>query len=131
MTDTPTPSPDGKLARRTLLIGAASASAVVSIRPALAQTQASIMTCEIPIPDRARAGQLIAADGQVVAPGTPGAFPGANRPFTGEQVKAAMKGQNLPGADGDTTRAYLKYVQRLQNGTSGFTCFASLQMPRG
>lgn len=98
MTDTPTPSPDGKLARRTLLIGAAGASAVVSIRPALAQTQASIITCEIPIPDRARAGQMIAADGQVVAPGTPGAFPGANRPFTGEQVKAAMKGQNLPGA---------------------------------
>lgn len=131
MTDTPPSPTDGKLARRTLLIGAASASAVVSIRPALAQTQASIMTCEIPIPDRARAGQMIAADGRTVPAGTPGAFRGANRPFTGEQIKAAMKGRNLPGADGNTTRAYLKYVQRLQNGTSGFTCFASLQMPRG
>lgn len=123
--------PGGATTRRTLLIGAAGASAVVSIRPALAQTQASVMTCEIPVPDNARRGQMIDAEGSVVAPGTPGAFPGANRPFTGEDVKRAMNGANLPGADGDTTRAYMKYVQRLQNGTSGFTCFASLQMPRG
>ncbi len=121
----------GAIGRRTLLIGAAGASAVVSIRPALAQTQASIMTCEIPVPDRANAGKAIAADGSVVPPGTPAAFPAANRPFTGEEVRRAMQGANLPGANGDQTRAYMKYIQRLQNGTSGFTCFASLQMPRG
>ncbi len=135
MVDDPNPAPDGapegKLARRTLLIGAAGASAVVSIRPALAQTQVSVMNCEIPVPDKARAGRYIAADGSVVAPGTPGAVPPANRPFTGEEVRRAAQGMNLPGADGERTRAYTNYIRRLQSGTSGFTCFASIQMPRG
>ncbi|KQM97598.1 MULTISPECIES: hypothetical protein [unclassified Sphingomonas] len=135
MADDPLSPPDNKpagtVARRTLLIGAASASAVVSIRPALAQTQVSVMNCEIPVPDKARAGRYIAADGSVVAPGTPGAVPPANRPFTGEEVRRAGQGMNLPGADGERTRAYTNYIRRLQSGTSGFTCFASIQMPRG
>lgn len=122
----------GTLARRTLLIGAAGASAVVSIRPALAQAQMSVMQCEIPVPDKARAGQHIMPDGSVVAPGTPGAVPGASRPFTGDEVRrATQQGLNLPGADGERTRAYTNYIRQLQSGTSGFTCFASLQMPRG
>jgi hypothetical protein len=37
----------------------------------------------------------------------------------------------LPGTDYDTNRAYMSYIRKLQSGTSGFTCFASLQMPRG
>jgi hypothetical protein len=37
----------------------------------------------------------------------------------------------LPGTDADSSRAYTNYIRRLQSGTSGFTCFASLQMPRG
>jgi hypothetical protein len=124
-------APTGAVARRTLLIGAAGASAVVSIRPALAQTQVSVMNCEIPVPDPGRAGRYIAADGSLVAPGTPGAFAPSNRPFTGEEVRRAMQGANLPGADGERTRAYTNYIRKLQSGTSGFTCFASLQMPRG
>ncbi len=120
-----------QLDRRALMLGAVSASAVVSIRPALAQTAASVSTCEIPVPDPGRAGNYIAADGTLVAPGTPGAVPPAGRAFKGEEVRAALNGGTLPGTDYERSRAYTNYIRRLQSGTSGFTCYASLQMPRG
>lgn len=126
--DTKTP---GSTSRRALMLGAVGTAAVVSIRPALAQTAASVLTCEIPVPDPARAGQYIAADGKLVPPNTPGAFPPAARPFKGEDVRLALNGGQLPGTDYERSRAYLQYIRRLQSGTSGFTCFASLQMPRG
>ncbi|MEZ5712197.1 MAG: hypothetical protein R3E11_06030 [Sphingobium sp.] len=121
------------VARRRLLLGGgmAAASAVVSIRPALAQTAASVLHCQIPVPDPSRAGQHIAADGSLVAPGTEGAFPGSGRAFTGEEVRTAMRGgRTLPGTSYEQNRAYINYIRRLQSGTSGFTCYASLQMPR-
>ncbi|OYY68638.1 hypothetical protein [Sphingomonas sp. 28-63-12] len=117
--------------RRALMLGAVGATAIVSIRPALAQTTASVLTCEIPVPDPARSANYIAADGTLVPVGTAGAFPPARVPFKGEDVRRAMAGGRLPGMDSDRTRAYLQYIRRLQSGTSGFTCFASLQMPRG
>ena len=117
--------------RRALMLGAASASAIVSIKPALAQTAGSVLNCEIPVPDPGRAGSYIAADGKVVPAGTKGAFPPAGRAFRGEDVKQALNGANLPGTTYEQSRAYTNYIRRLQRGTSGFTCFASLQMPRG
>lgn len=116
--------------RRALMIGAVGASAVVSIRPALAQSAASVMTCEIPVPDRARSSAYISSDGSVVPAGTPGAFPGAPRAFKGDEVRQALNGGTLPGTDYERSRAYTAYIRRLQQGTSGFTCYASLQMPR-
>jgi hypothetical protein len=116
--------------RRVLMLGAVGASAVVSIRPALAQTAGSVLNCEIPVPDPSRAGGYIAADGKVVAPATAGAFPPATRAFKGEEVRRALNGGMLPGTDYERSRAYMNYIRRLQRGTSGFTCFASLQMPR-
>ncbi|MDF7775238.1 hypothetical protein P1X14_08270 [Sphingomonas sp. AOB5] len=117
--------------RRALMIGAASASAIVSIRPALAQTSASVMNCEIPVPDPGKAGSYIAPDGTLVAPGTAGAFPPPGVKYKAEDVKRALNGGTLPGADYERSRAYTNYIRRLQSGTAGFTCFASLQMPRG
>lgn len=117
--------------RRALMLGAVGASAVLSIRPALAQTSVSLLTCEIPVPDPARAGSYVAADGTLVPAQTAGAFAPAARPFKGEEVKRALAGGQLPGVDFDRSRAYTNYIRRLQSGTSGFTCFASLQMPRG
>ncbi len=117
--------------RRVLTLGAVTAAAVVSIRPALAQTAGSVMTCEIPVPDPGRAGSYIDRQGQIVPSGTKGAFPGANRPFKGDEVKRALQGAQLPGTDGERSRAYVNYIRRLQRGQGGFTCFASLQMPRG
>ena len=121
----------GKTTRRALMIGAVSASAVVSIRPALAQAAGSVLHCQIPVPDTARAGSYIAADGTTVTPGTPGAFAPPGHPFGGEDVKRALAGGQLPGTTADSNRAYLNYIRRLQRGQGGFTCFASLQMPRG
>ncbi len=126
-----TDTASGTTRRRALMLGAAGATAVLSIRPALAQTAASVMTCEIPVPDAGRAGQYIAADGTLVPSGTPGAFPPSPRPLKAADVKVAMNGGQLPGVDADRSRAYMQYIRRLQSGTSGFTCFASLQMPRG
>ena len=118
--------------RRRLLLGGglAAASAVMSIRPALAQTAASVLHCQIPVPDPSRSGQAIAVDGSLVPAGTKGAFPASGRPFTGEEVKAALRGRTLPGTSYEQSSAYLNYIRRLQSGTSGFTCYASLQMPR-
>lgn len=113
------------------MLGAIGAGAVVSIRPALAQTAASVITCEIPVPDGARAGGAITAEGKVVPAGTRGAFAAPGRPFKGQDVKAALNGGQLPGTTWDSNRAYVNYIRRLQRGQGGFTCFASLQMPRG
>ncbi len=116
--------------RRALMMGAVTASAVVSIKPALAQTAGSVLNCEIPVPGPHATGGYIAADGKVVSPDTPGAFPPAGRNFTGEEMRKAMNGRTLPGTSYDQSRAYVNYVRRLQHGQSGFTCYASLQMPR-
>ena len=121
----------GATRRRALMLGAVGASAIVSIRPALAQTNASVIACDIPVPDAGRAGSYIAPDGSVVPAGTPGAFQPASMPFKGQDVKQALAGGELPGTSPEQNQAYIKYIRRLQSGTSGFTCFASLQMPRG
>lgn len=118
--------------RRVLMLGAVSASAVVTIRPALASTAASVLNCEIPVPDPARSGQWIATDGSLVSPNTPGAFAPPVRPLKGEEVKAAIyRGRPYAGSQYDASKAYTNYIRRLQRGTSGFTCFASLQMTKG
>src|SRR3954468_19856261 len=117
--------------RMVLALGAAAASTVVTIRPALAQTAGSVMNCQIPVPAPQAAGNYIAPDGSLVAPGTPGAFPPAPRPITGEEAKLLLSGGPSPsGMDSQSAQAYANYIRRLQAGMSGFTCYASLQMPR-
>jgi hypothetical protein len=117
--------------RIVLALGAVAASTVVTIRPALAQTAGSVLTCEIPVPAPEAAGSYIAPDGSLVAPGTPGSFPPAPRDLTGEEVKVLLQGGPSPaGIDSETAQAYANYIRRLQAGMSGFTCYASLQMPR-
>ena len=117
--------------RRTVLaLGAAAASTVVTIRPALAQTAGSVLNCEIPVPGPQGAGSHIASDGSLVAPGTPGAAPPLTRPLTGEQAKVLLRGSTPPGVNPQSSQAYANYIRRLQAGMSGFTCYASLQMPR-
>ena len=115
--------------RRALQMGTLGASAILTIRPALAQSTASVLNCQIPVPDPARAGQYIAADGSLVPVGTAGSFAPAGRAFTGQEVKTALYGGTLPGTSYSQSQAYMNYIRRLQAGQSGFTCFASLQMP--
>jgi hypothetical protein len=116
--------------RRALMLGAVTASAIVSVRPALAQSAASVMNCEIPVPGPHGAGMNIDSYGKLVPRDTPGSFPAMGQKFTGEQVKAAMRGRSLPGTSYDQSQAYVNYIRRLQSGQSGFTCYASLQMSR-
>ncbi len=128
---TETPATDWQpTRRRALMMGAVAASAVVSVRPALAQAAGSVLNCEIPVTGPHGAGKNIAADGTLVAADTPGSFLAHGQKFTGEQVKAAMGGRSLPGTTYDQSQAYVNYIRRLQYGQSGFTCYASLQMPR-
>jgi hypothetical protein len=115
--------------RRMLQLGALGVSAVVTIRPALAQTAGSVMHCQIPVPGPSAGGQYVAADGSLVAPGTLGAFPPAPLPLKGEDVRQALRGATLPGTTFEQSQAYVNYIRRLQAGQSGFTCYASIQMP--
>ena len=117
--------------RAVLALGAAAATTVVTVRPALAQTAGSVLNCQIPVPGPHGAGQYIAADGSLVSPGTPGSFAPSARPITGEEAKALLQNGRVPaGMDGQSAQAYANYIRRLQSGMSGFTCYASLQMPR-
>jgi hypothetical protein len=134
MSDAP-PPPSGKTeqpTRRTVLVlGAVAASTVVTVRPALAQTAGSVLNCEIPIPSPQAAGSFVAPDGSLVPPGTEGAFPPPARPITGEEAKMLLRGGPTPaGVNSEAAQAYANYIRRLQAGMSGFTCYASLQMPR-
>jgi hypothetical protein len=116
--------------RKMLALGAVGVSAALTIRPAFAQTAVSVMNCQIPVPGPTGAGKYISTAGKLVPPGTKGAFPGSVRPFTGEEVKRAFRGQTLPGTTYNQSQAYLQYIRRLQAGQSGFTCFASITMTR-
>jgi hypothetical protein len=118
--------------RRTVLVlGAAAASTVITVRPALAQTAGSVLNCEIPVPAPTAGGSYVAPDGSLVAPGTPGAAPPLARPLRGEEVKNLLRSGSTPaGVDPGAAQAYANYIRRLQAGMSGFTCYASLQMPR-
>jgi hypothetical protein len=82
-------------------------------------------------PRSGRAGSYIAADGTLVPAGTPGAYPPPGNPFKAEDVKRRSRAALCPAPITNSSRAYTNYIRRLQTGTSGFTCFASLQMPRG
>lgn len=116
--------------RRALMLGAVSASAIISVRPALAQSAASVMNCQIPVPGPHGTGMNIDAYGKLVPRDTPGSFAATGQKFTGEQVKAALRGSSLPGTNYNQSQAYVNYIRRLQSGQSGFTCYASLQMSR-
>ena len=116
--------------RRALMLGVVAASAVVSVRPALAQAAGSILNCEIPVPGPHGTGMNIDAYGKLVPRDTPGSFVATGQKYTGEQVKAAMRGRSLPSTSYNQSQAYVNYIRRLQSGQSGFTCYASLQMQR-
>ncbi|MGZ8336823.1 MAG: hypothetical protein ACXWU1_09195 [Allosphingosinicella sp.] len=116
--------------RMVLALGVAAASTVVTIRPALSQTAGSVLNCEIPVPGPHAGGSHIAPDGSLVPPGTMGAAPPLARPLRGEEAKLLLRGSTPPGVNPQSAQAYANYIRRLQAGMSGFTCYASLQMPR-
>jgi hypothetical protein len=121
-------SPTGR--RAVLMLGAVAASSVVTIRPALASTTTSVLNCRIPIPDPGHSGKYIAQDGTLVDQGTKGAVRPPVQPLTGTQVQNMLNGATPPGSSPSSRQAYVNYLGRLQQGTAGFTCYASVVNPR-
>ena len=100
------PGVRGTADRRAMLrLGGLGVAAVVTIRPAIAQAATSVLTCQIPVPDAARGGSHIAADGSTVPAGTAGAFPGSTRSLPARDVKAALNGGSFPGASPEQSQA--------------------------
>lgn len=116
--------------RRMLIMGAVATSAVVTVRPAIAQTSGSVLNCEIPVAGSHGYGKNIAPDGTLVAPETEGSFQHSGRRYKAKDIQHALRGRTLPGTNSDQSRAYVNYIRRLRSGQSGFTCFASLQYSR-
>ena len=118
----------GASTRRMLMLGAAGASMVVTIRPALAQTATSVLTCQIPVPQPRQSGGWLMADGTVVPPYTRNAVRPPSQPLKGQEIRQALQqGRLYPGTTREQTQAYTAYMLRLQNGQSGFTCFVSIR----
>ncbi len=117
--------------RRLLVMGAVATSAVVTVRPAIAQTSGSVLNCEIPVAGSHGYGKNIAPDGTLVAPDTEGSFQQNGTRYKARDIQRALQGRRtLPGTNYDQSRAYVNYIRRLRSGQSGFTCFASLQYRR-
>src|SRR3546814_11224187 len=72
--------------------------------------------CSADLPELGRASNYISAEGDLVSPDTPGAFPPAGRAFKGEEVKAALQGRSLPDTSYEQSKAYMNYIRRLQAG---------------
>ncbi|MEM1131480.1 MAG: hypothetical protein AAGH53_00935 [Pseudomonadota bacterium] len=104
--------------RRALVLGAVASSAIVSVRPALAQTASSVLTCEITVPAKEQGPIYVDAYGNIVDRKTEGATLLPPRTFKGEDVRRGrVRGP----------RAYRDLIRRLRPGQSGFTCYASIQ----
>src|SRR3546814_13359234 len=61
--------------------------------------------CSADLPELGRASNYISAEGDLVSPDTPGAFPPAGRAFQGEEVKAALQGRSLPDTSYEQSRS--------------------------
>lgn len=117
--------------RRMLMMGAVATSAVVTIRPAIAQTSGSILNCDIPVAGSHGYGKNIAPDGSLVSPDTEGSFQQSGTSYKARDISRALRGRRtLPGTNYEQSQAYVNYIRRLRAGQSGFTCFASLQYRR-
>ncbi len=112
--------------RQMLRLGLVAGGVALTIKPGIAQAATSVISCNV---DINTGGQMIAPDGSLVPAGTAGAFPGSGH-FSGQSVYNALRGGTLPGTSGAQSQAYLNYMRQLRNGQPGYTCFASLQMPR-
>ena len=104
----------GSASRRAVLrLGAIAIPAVVTLKPAFAAAT-SVMNCEIPL-DR-----WVDAYGNVQAAGTENAF--ASMPSI-----STTDGQSLSP---QAFNAHVEYIKKLQRGSPGFTCFASIAARR-
>ena len=91
--------------RRALMLGVAGVAAIVSVRPALAQTAGSVLNCQIPVPGPHGTGMNIDAAGMLVPPDTPGSFVATGQNFTGEEGKRPCTGRTPSGTSYEPNQA--------------------------
>ena len=121
----------GASSRRTLLkLGAMAVPAVVTLKPAMAQAEASLAMCRIPI-DRE-----IDKDGKLLSPGYTASSMGGKRAYPppskgyylGQELIDYQQTGTLP--DGvyskEQFEAHIKYIKTLRPGDDGFTCLTSI-----
>jgi hypothetical protein len=118
--------------RRNLLrLGALGGAAIVTVRPGIAQAAASALTCTIQVPDPARSTKWIRNDGSLVKANTKNSYPGPTSPLKAADIQNALNySTSYPGYDANASSAYTNYIKTLTQGTAGFTCYASIQVPR-
>lgn len=118
----------GSASRRTILrLGAVAVPAVVTLKPAFA-ANTSIMNCEIPV------DKWVDPYGQVQPAASQGAYAPPSRPYLGEEI-STMSRPNITTTDGqplspEAFNAHVEYIKKMQRGTPGFTCFASIAARR-
>ena len=83
--------------RRALMLGAAAASAIVTVRPALAQTAGSVLNCQIPVPGPHGTGMNIDAYGRLVTPDTAGSLPPPDRNLPANRSSGHWAARNCLG----------------------------------
>lgn len=107
----------GASSRRAVLrLGALAVPAVVTLKPAYAAVT-SVMTCQIPIT------KWVDAQGNVKAANSSGAFAPPSQPYTGEQILKLQKPSNVSR---NAFNAHVEHIKKMQRGTAGFTCWASI-----
>jgi len=113
----------GASRRAVLRLGAIAVPAVVTLKPAFAAAT-SVMNCQIPMND------WVDAYGNPTTAGAENAFAPPSRPYLGEEIRT-MTVPSMRLADGSPMteqafNAHVEYIKKLQGGTAGFTCFASI-----
>lgn len=131
MTDREQDAPDaGRTSRRTLLrLGALAAPAVVTLKPAFAQTQASILNCEVPVTT------WVTENGEPALSDDPEAIAPPNRPYIGEEIRTRDMPSDIALVDSKpydqrAFDAHIRYLEKHAQPGQGLTCMASIMRPR-
>lgn len=122
--ETSKPADAGVATRRAVLrLGAIAVPAVVTLKPAHAAVT-SVMACQIPMTN------WVDAQGNIKAANASGAFPPPSRPYKGEEIlrlqRPNIKMTNNQTLTQNAFNAHVEYIKKLQRGTNGFTCWASI-----
>lgn len=116
--------------RRTLLkLGALAVPAVVTLKPAMAQAQASLAMCRIPIETAVDANGKPISPSSMTGKHAEGAFlPPSKGYYYGQELIDYQQSGILPNDVGteQAFEAHIKYIKSLRPGDNGFTCLTSL-----
>ena len=127
MTEPNPDTPQGASRRAVLRLGAIAVPAVVTLKPAFAAST-SVMNCQIPM------DKWVDAYGNPTTAGAQNSFAPPARPYLGEEILTNSP-PSINLADGNPLteqafNAHVEYIKKMQHGSAGFTCFASIAARR-